>query len=151
MAAHDTLARKPENIEIDIPGNQKPNQRLRYALKKNGKCLRWSRVRLAGIVPLTHLSLYLLSLPPLRRPFLAINKVTLFDLVLLQIIWTILVLAAATRIQTSVDLGWAAGVLELLVPSHASSEPLWVSLGTITTNIATDIHLGFAGRGRRRR
>ena len=78
--------------------------------------------------------MYLVS--PLPFPFppvvLPVHKVTFIDLVLPQVIWSVLILALATMEWTTIDLWWSIGVLQLFVFRHASSEPFGVTFGTIT-------------------
>lgn len=64
-----------------------------------------------------------------------VNKVVLVDLVLPQVIWSVLVLAIATGVRAGVNLWWAIAVHDLLVLSHAAAEPLGSSLRTVVAEI----------------
>lgn len=73
---------------------------------------------------------------PSRRALIPLNPVVLLNLVLPQIILTILVLARATREGALVDLGRFRAVLQPAVLGHAALEPLWITLGAVPANIA---------------
>lgn len=72
---------------------------------------------------------------------LPINEMPLIELMLPQVVLSVLVLARASRVGTLVDFWRLRRVLQLLVLRHAALEPLRVALGPVPADLAASVRL----------